>query len=188
MDGVVAGIYCWCCASIRVFARVSPSGKARASQARMRGFESRHPLQKKFKAGLQFRIAPHRWQFIRRPAFLMGASRFCQLTWNISKKHIPTLSVSLFHRIYLIALGRVLLLSLRVMRFFRKIYPDAAIQPSRKQKSRLFCNFLRLRMSLFQDHTWLFLSVTRKLFRGRGARNNGYSRKRLFSLRFRRFT
>lgn len=27
-------------------ARVSPSGKARASQARMRGFESRHPLQK----------------------------------------------------------------------------------------------------------------------------------------------
>lgn len=26
-------------------ARVSPSGKARASQARMRGFESRHPLQ-----------------------------------------------------------------------------------------------------------------------------------------------
>ncbi len=27
------------------FARVSPSGKARASQARMRGFESRHPLQ-----------------------------------------------------------------------------------------------------------------------------------------------
>ena len=29
-----------------------------------------------------------------------------------------------------------------------------------------FATFLRLRMSLFQDHTWLFLSVTRKLFRG----------------------
>ena len=66
-------------------ARVSPSGKARASQARMRGFESRHPLQKKVKAGLQFRTAPHRWRFIRRPAFLMGASRFCQLTWDIGK-------------------------------------------------------------------------------------------------------
>jgi len=51
-----------------------------------------------------------------------------------------------------------------------------------------FATFLRLRMSLFQDHTWLFLSVTRKLFRGKGARNNGYSRKRLFSLGFRRFT
>lgn len=76
-------------------ARVSPSGKARASQARMRGFESRHPLQKKFKAGLQFRTAPHRWQFIRRPAFLMGASRFCQLTWDISKSTSNLACISL---------------------------------------------------------------------------------------------
>ena len=76
-------------------ARVSPSGKARASQARMRGFESRHPLQKKFKAGLQFRTAPHRWQFIRGPAFLMGASRFCQLTWDIGKSTSSLVCISL---------------------------------------------------------------------------------------------
>lgn len=98
------------------------------------------PAPKKIKAGLQFRTEPHRWRFIRRPTFLMGASRFCQLTWDIGKAH-PALSASLFHRIYLIALGGVLLLSLRVMRFFRRIYPGVAIQPSRKQKSRLFCNF-----------------------------------------------
>ena len=98
---------------------------------------------KKVKADLQFRTAPHRWRFIRRPAFLMGASKFCQLAWDIGKTH-PALPASLFHRIYLIALGRVLLLSLRVMRFFRRIYPDAAIQPSRKQKSRLFCNFFAI--------------------------------------------
>ncbi len=76
-------------------ARVSPSGKARASQARMRGFESRHPLQKKVKAGLQFRTAPHRWRFIRRPAFLMGASRFCQLTWDIGKSTSSLACISL---------------------------------------------------------------------------------------------
>ena len=76
-------------------ARVSPSGKARASQARMRGFESRHPLQKKFKAGLQSRTAPHRWRFIRRPAFLMSASRFCQLTWDIGKSTSSLVCISL---------------------------------------------------------------------------------------------
>lgn len=76
-------------------ARVSPSGKARASQARMRGFESRHPLQKKVKAGLQFRTEPHRWRFIRRPAFLMGASRFCQLTWDIGKSTSSLVCISL---------------------------------------------------------------------------------------------
>lgn len=76
-------------------ARVSPSGKARASQARMRGFESRHPLQKKFKAGLQFRTAPHRWRFILRPAFLMGASKFCQLAWDIGKNTSSPACISL---------------------------------------------------------------------------------------------
>ena len=72
----------------------------------------------------------------------MGAYRFCQLTWDIGKAH-PALFASLFHRICLIALGGVLLLSLRVMRFFRRIYPGMTIQPSRKQKSRLlqlFCD------------------------------------------------
>lgn len=124
-------------------ARVSPSGKARASQARMRGFESRHPLQKKFKAGLQFRTAPHRWQFIRRPAFLMGASRFCQLTWDIGKSTSSLVCISLSQDLpHCPRWG--LLLSLRVMRFFRRIYPGVAIQPSRKQKSRLFCNFFAI--------------------------------------------
>ena len=54
------------------------------------------------------------------------------------------MSASLFHRIYLIALGGVLLLSLRVMRFFRRIYPGVAIQPSRKQKSRLSSSFFAI--------------------------------------------
>ena len=31
---------------LKLHKRVSPSGKARASQARIRGFESRHPLQR----------------------------------------------------------------------------------------------------------------------------------------------
>ena len=53
------------------------------------------PAPKKIKAGLQFRIAPHRWQFIRRPAFLMGASRFCQLTWDISKSTSSLVCISL---------------------------------------------------------------------------------------------
>ena len=38
-------------------ARVSPSGKARASQARMRGFESRHPLQNNLRPAFE-RTAP----------------------------------------------------------------------------------------------------------------------------------
>lgn len=53
------------------------------------------PAPKKIKADLQFRIAPHRWQFIRRPAFLMGASRFCQLTWDISKSTSNLAGISL---------------------------------------------------------------------------------------------
>ena len=39
-------------------ARVSPSGKARASQARMRGFESRHPLQKNLKPVFNLELRP----------------------------------------------------------------------------------------------------------------------------------
>ena len=50
---------------------------------------------KKFKAGLHFRTAPHRWRFIRRPAFLMGASRFCQLTWDIGKSTSSPVCISL---------------------------------------------------------------------------------------------
>lgn len=53
------------------------------------------PAPKKIKAGLQFRTAPHRWRFIRRPAFLMGASRFCQLTWDISKSTSNLACISL---------------------------------------------------------------------------------------------
>ena len=51
-------------------ARVSPSGKARASQARMRGFESRHPLQDNLKPAFG-RTTPHGWLFVRRRAFLI---------------------------------------------------------------------------------------------------------------------
>ena len=51
-------------------ARVSPSGKARASQARMRGFESRHPLQDNLKPAFE-RTTPHGWLFVRRRAFLI---------------------------------------------------------------------------------------------------------------------
>ena len=40
-------------------ARVSPSGKARASQARMRGFESRHPLQKKLRPVFSSELCPY---------------------------------------------------------------------------------------------------------------------------------
>lgn len=168
-------------------ARVSPSGKARASQARMRGFESRHPLQKKFKAGLQFRIAPHRWQFIRRPAFLMGASRFCQLTWDISKSTSNLAGISLSQDLlHCPRWGFVALTESYAL--FSQDLPWYGNPTITKTKISAFATFLRLWMSLFQDHTWLFLSVTRKLFKGRGARNNGYSRKRLFSLRFRRFT
>lgn len=50
---------------------------------------------KKVKAGLQFRTAPHRWQFIRKPAFLMGTSRFCQLTWDIGKSTSNLAGISL---------------------------------------------------------------------------------------------
>lgn len=50
---------------------------------------------KKVKADLQFRTAPHRWRFIRRPAFLMGASRFCQLTWDIGKSTSSLVCISL---------------------------------------------------------------------------------------------
>ena len=39
-------------------ARVSPSGKARASQARMRGFESRHPLQKELRPVFILELRP----------------------------------------------------------------------------------------------------------------------------------
>lgn len=50
---------------------------------------------KKFKAGLQFRTVSHRWRFIRRPAFLMGASRLCQLTWDIGKSTSSLVCISL---------------------------------------------------------------------------------------------
>lgn len=51
-------------------ARVSPSGKARASQARMRGFESRHPLQDNLKSAFE-RTTPYGWLFVRRRTFLI---------------------------------------------------------------------------------------------------------------------
>lgn len=51
-------------------ARVSPSGKARASQARMRGFESRHPLQNNLRPAFE-RTATHGGRFVQRRAFLV---------------------------------------------------------------------------------------------------------------------
>ena len=161
-------------------ARVSPSGKARASQARMRGFESRHPLQKKFKAGLQFRTAPHRWRFIRRPAFLMGASRFCQLTWDIGKSTSSLVCISLSQDLPHCPRWGFVALAESYALFFAGFTLVWQSNHHKIKNLGFFATFLRLRMSLFQDHTWLFLSVTRKLFKGRGARNNGYSRKRLF--------
>lgn len=145
------------------------------------------PAPKKFKAGLQFRTAPHRWQFIRRPAFLMGASRFCQLTWDIGKSTSSLVCISLSQDLPHCPRWGFVALAESYALFSQDLpwYDNPTIT---KTKISAFATFLRLRMSLLQDHTWLFLSVTRKLFKGRGARNNGYSRKRLFSLRFRRFT
>ena len=47
-------------------ARVSPSGKARASQARMRGFESRHPLQDNLRPVFSYEPLP--WVAVRSKA------------------------------------------------------------------------------------------------------------------------
>ena len=139
---------------------------------------------KKVKADLQFRTAPHRWRFIRRPAFLMGASKFCQLAWDIGKNTSSPACISLSQDLpHCPRWGFVALAESCAL--FSQDLPWCGNPTITKTK---ISTFLRLRMSLFQDHTRLFLSVTRKLFRGRGARNNGYSRKRLFSLGFRRFT
>lgn len=73
----------------------------------------------------------------------MGASKFCQLAWDIGKNTSSPACISLSqdlshcHRQGFVALAESYAL-------FRKIYPDAAIQPSRKQKSRLFFNFFAI--------------------------------------------
>lgn len=143
---------------------------------------------KKFKAGLHFRTAPHRWRLIRRPAFLMGASRFCQLTWDIGKSTSSPACISLSQDLPHCPRWGFVALAESYALFFAGFTLVWQSNHHENKNLGFFATFLRLRMSLLQDHTWLFLSVTRKLFKGRGARNNGYSRKRLFSLRFRRFT
>lgn len=76
-------------------ARVSPSGKARASQARMRGFESRHPLQKELRPVFILELRPTGGSSFGDRLFLMGASRFCQLTWDIGKSTSSLACISL---------------------------------------------------------------------------------------------
>lgn len=76
-------------------ARVSPSGKARASQARMRGFESRHPLQKKLKPVFNLELRPTGGGSFGDRLFLMGASKFCQLAWDIGKNTSSPACISL---------------------------------------------------------------------------------------------
>ena len=76
-------------------ARVSPSGKARASQARMRGFESRHPLQKNLKPVFNLELRPTGGGSFGDRLFLMGASKFCQLAWDIGKNTSSPACISL---------------------------------------------------------------------------------------------
>ena len=115
---------------------MSPSGKARASQARMRGFESRHPLQKKlrpvFSSELCSYVAVH-----LETGFLLHGPRLCRPCQGYTQMSVrPCLRSSIT--------GFSPLPSLEVSRFFHRICPVLAIRQSRKTKIlaslQLFCD------------------------------------------------
>lgn len=117
-------------------ARVSPSGKARASQARMRGFESRHPLQKNLRPVFSSELRPYVAVHLE-TGFLLHGSRLCRPCQGYKQMSVrPCLRSSLT--------GFSPLPSLEVSRVFHRICPVVAIPQSRKQKSWLLCNFFAI--------------------------------------------
>ena len=66
LTGIVLGL---------CLARVSPSGKARASQARMRGFESRHPLQDNLRPVFSSELLPAGGAVCSKAGFLLASLR-----------------------------------------------------------------------------------------------------------------